>query len=384
MNTDLPIFPPARVVKPPVFMEVQDEGLRVPIFLENPRCGFKKLPGATTSTFPRPSQPSNQRLSPLSSVTNAEEEEGDELAWNPEPPRRPMTAKWRQVCATSPFPVLSEPPRRWDGSRQTMQEFLASLVAREKDDKKDDRCGWESDSQHEEYDPKLQRFKTQLENIARAYGLDHSRFVEWMTDPSSGAHTFTTTAPPPQAQKITTPNGTEEGNTRLKVLADLVAELDALSRDHSAPTGYFFSDITRVKWRLNHLSHRPSSSSGQPTEATADASSPQPGPDRISIITQTVTTLAALVDPLAPPNQATLLMADVVDAYLDAHYSQIWVDAEYNCEELEELRGRHYNEPPVGEYEEGFRGQQWAVLRDQADTSAVAGDRRRTDGIEDG
>lgn len=373
MATDCPVIPRARLVMSPVFMEEPEEGLRVPIFLEDVRCGFRKLSEETMSTFTRPSQPYTERLSPLSSVTNADdldEEKGDEFAWDPEPPRRPLTAKWRKVCATSIFPVLSEPPRRWDGSRQTMQEFLAFLVARDKG-QNEDSSGWESDSQFEEYDAKLQRFKTQLENIARTHGLDHSRFVEWMTDPASGARTYTIGPPTPHAN-VATSNGTAAGNKRLKLLTDLVAELDALSRDHSAPAGYFFSDITRVKWRIAHLPNDEDSSSTESTEATPENSDSQPAVDRIDIMTKTVIALAVLVDPLPPPNPATTLMAEVVDSYLDAHYSQVWVDAEYNSEELEELRGRHFNEPREGDFEEGFRGQQWSILRGQAEDLAAA------------
>ncbi|KAK4215461.1 hypothetical protein QBC37DRAFT_458661 [Rhypophila decipiens] len=186
------------------------------------RRGFKKPPRESLWTQTRLSRPYTQKLSPLSTVTNADEFDTDGETfpvWTSNEPPRPLSVKWRKVCATGVFPVLSEAPRRWDGSRQTMKEFIASIISTTPeyicaDFSDDSTATHEADTGEYGCDNAwTESSQAQPKDTAKTSVFDTSGWDEFMTAPLLGKYSYTNYASshhneiakesaPPAAKKI--------------------------------------------------------------------------------------------------------------------------------------------------------------------------------------
>ncbi|KAM7183700.1 hypothetical protein V8F33_013427 [Rhypophila sp. PSN 637] len=185
-----------QTIPPPTLVVINWSGQRY----STPRRGFRKPPKESLCTQTRLSHPYTQKLSPLSTVTNADEfdVQGDTSPiWTCDEPPRPLSIKWRKVCATSVFPVLSGAPRRWDGSRQTMKEFVASITPTTLEyicaDFSDDNSATQQ-ADTGEYDSNVgwtESSQAQHEDTAKTSVFDTSDWDEFLTAPLPGNYSYT-------------------------------------------------------------------------------------------------------------------------------------------------------------------------------------------------
>lgn len=151
----------------------------------------------------------------------------------------------------------------------------------------------------------------------------------------------------------------------MDLLQDLAAEM--------SPPGYQYSDLSHVCYRLRH----------GPTQDTAIVDGTPSGqkPSRLDLLTRAVVELATLRDPEAVGrspewNDRTETMAYVVDAYLDAHFTQLCVEAMERGEDCEE---KSFNVPE--DFQDGYRGRWWKFMALQAE--AVKGGGKGDEGCGD-
>ena len=298
-----------------------------------------------------------QRLSRLSAVVSADELDLPEecRGWGDDAPPRQLDVAWRKVCATGVFPVVSKPPKIWAGSIDSLSATTdwGSGVG--------DSWGASNEevAEKDQADRKLAMFKSHVVNIAKAAGIDEDEFIEWLTGrthfhPLNTLHPDNTNFVDEYTLETTM-------GTKLNLLRALATEI--------APPGYRYSDLTHVCYRLRH-------GPTQDTNTVDDGTWGQK-PSRLQLMVGAVVELATLRDPEAVAqspewNIRTETMAYVVDAYLDAHFTQLCVEAMESGEDCEE---KFFNVPE--DFQDGFRGRWWEFM---AQETEAAGESSQGDG----